>query len=160
MTTSRVRLAAAAALAAAAVIALTLVLAGGAGGDEGAAVAWKDVKVYDSEIETDNVLAGRLENRSLREVDLDVDDVRVLDADGEPVRSSVIFIQAFAHGLYAWSQQPKKLDDFERRRIGQIVTIKPRESAPITLSWRVPKGGEQPASVDLGPVEIDLPARR
>lgn len=158
--TSRVRLAAFAALAAGAVIALTLVLAGGAGGDEGAAVAWKDVKVYDSEIKTDNVLAGRLENRSLREIDLDVDDVRVLDAEGEAVRSSVIFLQAFAHGLYAWSQQPKELGDFERRRIGQIVTIKPRQSAPITLSWRVPNGGAQPASVDLGPVEIDLPARR
>ena len=159
MTTSRVRLAAAAALAVAAV-ALALVLAGGAGGDDGAQLAWKDVEVYPSEIKTDKVLAGRLANTSLRDVDLDVDDVRVFDADGARVQHAVVFLQAFAHGLYAWSQRPKELGDFERRRIGQIVTIKPGRSAPITLSWRVPKGGAQPATVDFGLAVVKLPEQR
>ena len=159
--TARVRLTAAAALAAAALVAGALVLATRAGGDDGAALRWAPrTQVFTSDIPTDKILAGRLENTSLREVDLDVEDVVVLDASGRRVQSALRFREAFAHGLYAWSQRPPDVGDFERRRLGEIATIKPGESVPINLSWRVPDGAAPPVRVDFGPATIALPRTR
>jgi hypothetical protein len=92
----------------------------------------------------------RCENASLRPLDLDVDEARILDAEGNELEGTVSFLEAFAHGLWAWSQAPAKLTDFERRRLGQIVTIKPGDTAPLALSWRVPEGKDQPVRVDFG----------
>ena len=46
---------------------------------------------------------------------------------------------------------------FERARIGKIVTIKPGQAAPLTLSWRVPAGGSEPVEVrfDGGSLTLD-----
>jgi hypothetical protein len=156
ITGTRTRLAVAVALAAAAALAGGLLLAGGAGGDDGR-LAWKGTPALIQAAKTDRVLYGEVRNDSLKDVDLRYQDVRVLDADGEEVQSAVRFIAAFAHGLYAWSQRPKDPGDFERRRLGEIATIKPGQTAPITLSWRVPAGAEQPVKVDFGKAEIALP---
>jgi hypothetical protein len=156
MTAGRTRLAAAVALVAAALLAALLV-AGGAEGDE-AAVGWKDVQVFDSGVATDRILAGKITNTSLRELELDVEDVRVFDGQGGEVRSAVRYREAFAHGIFPWSQKPDDVGDFERRRLGEVLTLKPGQEAPITLSWRVPPGGEQPVKVDLGPAELALPS--
>jgi hypothetical protein len=152
---SRTRLAAAVALAAAAALAGVLLLAGGAGGDDGR-LAWKGTPDL-IQAGGDRVLYGQVRNDSLKDVDLSYRDVRVLDADGREVESAVRFIAAFAHGLYPWSQRPKDVGDFERRRLGEIATIKPGQSAPITLSWRVPEGEPQPVKVDFGTAEVSLP---
>ena len=159
MTASRVRLAAVAAVAAAVVVAAALVFAGGADGDDGR-LSWAGkVRVFDSSIATDKVLTGRLENSSLRDLSLDVEDVVVRDASGGEVQSSVRFIEAFVHGIFPWSQRPEVLGDFERRRLGEIVTLKPGQSAPVALSWRVRKGGREPVRVDFGPASLELPTR-
>jgi hypothetical protein len=154
----RVRLALAGAVVTAAAAAVTLAAAGGAQGGEGA-IAWKGAPhVLRSGPATDRVLYGAIRNDSLRDVDLAVTDVEVLDGEGRRLRSDVRFLAAFAHGLHAWSQRPDDVGDFERRRLGEIATLRPGQSAPITLSWRVPAGGAAPAVVDLGPAELDLPA--
>jgi hypothetical protein len=155
MTLSRTRIAAAVALAAAAALAGVLLLAGGAGGDDGR-LAWKGTPDL-IQAGGDRILYGQIRNDSLKDVDLAYQDVRVVDAEGREVQSAVRFIAAFAHGLYPWSQRPENPGDFERRRLGEIATIKPGRSAPITLSWRVPKGGAQPVKVDFGAIEVALP---
>jgi hypothetical protein len=154
----RVRLAAAVALVAALAVAAVVLLTGGASAGSGD-LAWKGkVQVFSTAIPTDEVLYAKIQNTSLRDVDLDVTRARVLDADGEPVRSSTRYLAAFAHGIFSWSQGP--LSDFEKRRLGQIATLKPGQGAPITVAWRVPKGAPRPVTVDLGPSELRIPAKR
>jgi hypothetical protein len=157
----RLRLAALAALVGAAVLAAVLLFTGGADGGTGK-LAWATKpQVFKSAKPTDRVLTARIENASLRPISLDVDDGRILNADGDELKGTVSFLQAFAHGLWSWSQAPAKLTDFERRRLGQIVTIKPGETAPIALSWRVPEGEAQPVRVDFGDgAALDLPKAR
>ena len=160
MPSPRVRLTAAAALVAAAVVALVLVLAGGAGGSSGESsdFAWgKDTKLIPTERKGDHILYGSLRNDSLQEINLDVAGVKLYDEDDKVVQSSVRFLAAFAHGIYPWSQRPKPLGDFERRRLGEIARIQPDRTVPITLSWRVPEGAKPPVRVDFGPDDLRLP---
>jgi hypothetical protein len=155
----RLRLAAAAALVAAVAVAAVVLFTGSSSGDS-ARLAWKGkVQVFDSGIPTDKILYTEVENASLRDVDLDVEEIKVYDADGREVRSSVRFLAAFAHGIFPWSQKPDPLGDFERRRLGEVATLKPGQSIPITLAWRVPEGGRPPVRADLGAAELAIPAR-
>ena len=159
MTATRARLAVLVAVVASVAVVGVMLLARGAEGGSGT-LAWKGTPdVMQAGRPTDRVLYGQIRNDSLEKVDLTVDDVRVLDADGHEVQSAVRFLAAFAHGLYPWSQRPDPLGDFERRRMGQIVTLKAGQTAPVTLSWRVPRGGAQPVRVDFGAAEIELPGR-
>ena len=83
--------------------------------------------------------------------------MRVLGADGTEIRSSARFLAGFAHPLFAWSQEPKDVGDFERRRLGEIVTIEPGQTAPLVLSWRLAGGGDRAERADFGPATITLP---
>lgn len=153
MTGSRLRLAAVAAIAAAAAVAIALVASGGASG-EGKQLGWAGTpKLLKSGKPTDRILYGRFENTARETVDLDVDRARLLDADGDEVRGNVIFLEAFAHSLFAWSQRPQKLTEFERRRLGELATLKPGQELPITVSWR----DGPPVKVDFGTTELKLP---
>lgn len=105
----------------------------------------------------DRVMAGRVRNTSLRAVDLAVADIRLLDADGRPVRSTARFLQAYARGLYPPTQRPKTPNPAEQRQLGEIVTIRPDRSAPLTVSWRVPPGGKPPVTIDLGKASLPIP---
>jgi hypothetical protein len=159
MTSGRTRLTAAVALAVALVIGLVLAVAGGADGGDESRLAWKGkVELIDSTIGTDRILYGKVENTSLREIDLDAKAIKVFDAEGREVYSAARFLAAFAHGLYPWSMRDE-MGDGEKRRIGEIATLKPGQAIPITLSWRVEKGGEQPVRADFGPAEIAIPKR-
>lgn len=154
----RLRLVAAVALVAAAAIAGIVLLAGDAGGRDAGRLEWHGkVHVFDSAIETDEILYSQVRNASLQDVDLDVEEMTVYGADGEPVTASVRYLAAFAHGIYPWSQKPEPLGDFERRRLGEVATLKPGQAVPITLAWRVPKGTPRPTRVDLGPAELQIP---
>ena len=110
-------------------------------------------QVFQSGMPTDQSSTARSRTPRCATIDLDVEDVRLYDADGKVVRASVRFLAAFAHGIFPWSQQPDPLGDFERRRLGEIVTIKPGQAVPITLSWRVPKRRRRgrPASISDRP---------
>lgn len=147
----RVRIAAGAAVVLAVGLAALLV-AGGAGGDDArASLSWKGKPLLMQNARpTDRIFAVRLRNDSLEDVDLVADEIRVLDADGRAVQSTARFLEAFAHGLYPWSQRPEDLGDFERRRLGEIATIKPGADVPLTLSWRVPAGRSHPTTVRFG----------
>jgi hypothetical protein len=154
---SRTRLAVVVALAAAAALAGALLLAGGADGDDGR-LAWKGKPdLIQPGAPNEHIVYGQIRNDSIEDVDLDYEDVRVLDAGGREVESAVRFIAAFAHGLYPWSQRPEDVGDFERRRLGEIATLKPGQAVPITLSWRVPENGAAAKTVDFGEIELALP---
>jgi hypothetical protein len=153
----RVRLAAVAALAGAAVLAAVLLFTGGADGGSGK-LAWAGKpRVFKSGKPTDRVLTARIENTSLKPVEIDVKDVRIVDADGEEVEGTARFLAAFVHGLWSWSQAPAELTEFERRRLGQLVTIKPGQTAPVALSWRTPPGADPPVRVEFGDASVALP---
>lgn len=157
MLASRTRLAGAVAAIAAVLLAVALVLTPGAGGDEGA-LAWKGkVRILDSGIPTDKILYAEVRNTSIEEVDLKAEDIRALDGDGDALHSAARFIAAFAHGIFPYSDRADA-STFERRRLGEIATLKPGQAIPITLSWRVPEGGNPPVRVDFGATELDLPA--
>jgi hypothetical protein len=104
----------------------------------------------------DRILTGQLRNASLHSVDLDTGAVKIVDAEGRALASTARFSQHFAHGLYPWSWNVKG-SKFERTRLGQIVTIKPGQAAPLTLSWRVPSGGSEPVSVRFDAGTLALP---
>ena len=142
-----------------------IALAGG-GGDGGEAAAGGTVRLSWAEpplvntppmLKRDRVLAGKLRNESLRDVDLVAADVRLLDAEGRPVRSTARFLAAYTHGLYAPAQRPDTPNPNEQKQLGEIVTIKSRQVVPVTLSWRVPAGAERPVTADLGPASLALP---
>ena len=137
-------------------VAGAILLTGPSEGGDGD-LAWGKTELLRSGRPTDRILYGTLRSTSLEDVKLDVEDVRVLDAEGDEVRSAVVFLPAFAHGLFPASQQPDRIGDPELRRLGKIATLKPGQSVPITLSWRVPEGGRPPERVDFGPAELDLP---
>lgn len=107
----------------------------------------------------DTLLTGRLVNGSNRDAELDVERVRVVDADGRALRHTVRFASSFAHGLFSAEaiNLKGKPGEFERRRLGEIATLKPRQSVPITLSWRTPRGRSAPVSVDFGTMRLALP---
>ena len=104
----------------------------------------------------DRILTGELRNASLHSVDLDTEAVRIVDAKGHALRSTALFSQHFSHGLYPWSWHIKG-SKFERTRIGKIVTIKPGQAAPLTLSWRVPAAGSEPVEVRFDGGSLTLP---
>ena len=152
---SRLRIAAGVALVAALALAAVLLLTSGAGGEDAGKLAWKgEVQVFQSGIPTDRILYTQLENASLRDIALDTKTFRLLDEDGTEVRSSVVFLAAFAHGIFPYDSE---LSDFEKRRLGKIATLKPGQAVPITLSWRVPEGGKPPVRADFGTAEIEVP---
>jgi hypothetical protein len=153
----RIRLTAAVALVAAVAVAAVVLLSGSSTADANAVSFKGKVNIFQSDIPTDQVLYSQIENTSLRDITLDVEDVVLYDADGNEVRSSIRYLAAFAHGIFPWSQKPDPLGEYERRRLGELKTIKPGQSIPITLSWRLAPGGARPARVDLGPVELPLP---
>ena len=55
---------------------------------------------------------------------------------------------------WSWHVKGSK---FERRRSGQIATIKPGQAVPLTLSWRVPAGGSDPVEVRFDGGSLSLP---
>jgi hypothetical protein len=111
------------------------------------------------ELPRDRILTGRLANESLRPAKLDVDDAKVLDAAGRELRSTVRFAAAFAHGLYSAESINRygKPGEGERRRLGEIATVNPGESVPLTLSWRLRPDGTRAAAVEFGGSRVSLP---
>ena len=108
------------------------------------------------ELPRDRILTGSVRNSSLHAVDLAIERVRIVDAAGHRLHATALFAQHFSHGLYPWSWHVKG-SKFERARIGKIVTIKPGQAAPLTLSWRVPAGGSEPVEVRFDGGSLTLP---
>lgn len=155
----RGRVVAAVALVAALAAALAVALTGDAGGDEAGALAWSGptriAKV--ALLPRDRVLTGRLRNTSLRPLRLDADDVRVLDADGRTVRSAARFAAGFGHALYSPADAPDEVPARQAERLGEALTVRPGETVPVSVGWRVEPGGGQPVELRVGKAALALP---
>ena len=130
--------------------------AAAAGGD--VRLAWKDEPqlIRVPELPRDRIVTGRVRNTSLRPVDIETERIRIVDAEGHALRSTARFLEGFVHGLYPASMHVRG-SKFERTRLGKMATIKPGQDLPLTLSWRVPRGGSQPVEVRFGGGSLTLP---
>lgn len=151
---------------AAAVLAVAAVVTGGAvllagGRDEGSSpgragsLIWADGPrlVTPPTLPRDRVMYGQVRNDGLRDLTLTVDRLRVVDGAGRALKSNGRFLQAFAHGLYGASGDPTDIGDYERRRLGQVLTLKPGRTAPLTVAWR----GAGARRVTIGEVVLPIP---
>ena len=112
------------------------------------------------ELPRDRLLIGRLKNESLREARLDADRARLVDEQGREVTGTVRFTGSFGHGLYSPRRSPAGPEpESERRRLGELAVVRPGETVPVTLSWRLGKAGRHPARLEVGALQVELPAR-
>jgi hypothetical protein len=147
-------------LAAAAIVTGAAVLLA-AGRDDSAAVGragsliWADGPrvVTPPTLPSDRVMYGQVRNDGLRDIKLSVQGLRVVDATGHPLKSNGRFLQAFAHGLYGASGDPTDIGDYERRRLGEVLTLRPGRTAPLTVAWR----GAGARRVTIGEVVLPIP---
>jgi hypothetical protein len=103
----------------------------------------------------DRVLTGRLRNEGLRRVRVDIGDVRVLDADGEPVPAAPVFLQTFGKSLWSPGRGPETIPDSELLRTGRIALLRPGDEVPFTVAWHARDG--EPARVDWGGGSLEVP---
>jgi hypothetical protein len=87
-----------------------------------------------------------------------VDDVELLDAEGDRVPAAVTFIAGFAHSLYPPTREPT-LSDSEQERLGRLARIEPGRRMPFTVSWRLEPGGDPPVRISYGRGYLLVPGR-
>jgi hypothetical protein len=111
----------------------------------------------------DRILRGEVKNDSLRKVTIEVDDLRLLDGEGERIDANATFIPGYAHSLYPYNRGPGsgpgRYPEEERRRLGQLVELQPGKSAPLTVSWRQARGSPAPVRLDYGRGTLPVPRR-
>ena len=146
------------------VVALAVVIAVGAvgggergGGDGPLAWAGDPRLITPATLPRDRVLSGRVRNGSLRPVRIDARDVRIETAGGARVEGTATFLATFVHGLYPPTRGPSRLPESELRRLGRLAVIEPRQTAPITLAWRLEEGEPAPVRMDYGQGSLPLP---
>jgi hypothetical protein len=159
MMRSRVALAAGIVAFAVAAIAGIVLLAADDGGDKPAGRAgsliWADPPklVYPQSLPTDRILYGQVRNDGLRDIKLSSADLRVLDRGGRALRSDGRFLQAYVHGMYGAYSRDKDIGEYERRRLGIVLTLKPGRTAPLTVAWH----GRGARAVQIGDVKLPVP---
>ena len=144
----------------AAAAAIAVLVFAGCGDDRGGGprVAWqeKPLLVPHPDLPGERLLIGRLRNDSDRDLLMDVETVRVLDARGRPVRATVRFNEGAAHALYPPGDAPDESPREERERLGSAATVAPGRSTPLVVAWRT-RDGSPPVRIDFGDAELDLP---
>jgi hypothetical protein len=155
---SRVALAAGVVAAAAAAILGIVLLAAGDGakkpaGRAGSLIWAQQPKlIYPPDLPSDRILYGQVRNDSLRDLRLRALDLRVLDRGGRSLKSDARFLQAYAHGLYGAFPVKQDIGDYERRRLGIVLTLKPGRTAPLTVAWH----GRGARTVQIGEVRLPI----
>lgn len=150
-------------LRAVALVAL-LALAGCGGEDEGAAgdLVWeKDPTVFTPpNLPNDRILSGRVKNDSLRTVEIDAADLRLVDAQGDRLDASAVFLETFAHQLFPPTREPAGgIPESELIRLGVKARMEPGAVVPLTMSWRQGEGVEAPVRIEAGGSSLPLPGR-
>jgi len=158
---SRAALAAIVAVLAVAGVVAAVAVGGGSESDDagqatpggGGKLAWEgrpDV-ITPKTLPRDRILTADLRNDTLKEVDLNAaKDVKLLDRRGRTVAHTTIFTEGFSRDVYP-PRYRRKVPLQDQLRLGLRAKIKPGESVPITVSWRVP-------SRDRAAVRLQTPA--
>jgi hypothetical protein len=85
----------------------------------------------------DRILTADVRNDTLKEVELRANrDVKLLDRRGRPVTHTTIFTEGFTRDIYP-PRYLRKVPKQDQLRLGLLAKIKPGESVPITVAWRV-----------------------
>jgi len=147
--------------AAFALVALALAGCSGAGEDQQGSgdLAWeKDPQLQTPEtLPQDRILSGTVRNESLRRLSLTAKKLRVVDTEGRPLKSSAIFLAGFGRGLYPPQREPEQISDFELERTGKISKLRPGQTVPLTVSWRIGPGAGEAARVEFDGGSLPIP---
>jgi hypothetical protein len=131
----------------------------GGGDDGGAALRWDGRPRVSAMAGApgDQLLFGRVVNRSREPVRLRAADVHVLDRDGDDLHTSAAFsdgyvaavsLRGYGSELYA--------GDAAAGAVGQEVVLAPGASAPLSASFTVGGGAAAPAAVAVGKRRLAL----
>jgi hypothetical protein len=108
----------------------------------------------------DRVVFGRVHNASHRMLSLDTRRLVVHDAAGHALVSSARFTAGFAHPLYGAFQQPSFHEPAELVRLGVIIDMPPRDTAPLFVAYRTLPSSRAPFTASFGdPRPLPLPLR-
>ena len=122
---------------------------------------WKETPVLTVAAPTlpdDRILAGTVVNEGFgRELALDATKVQVRDADGRKLESFALYSHTYAHGLYGASEAPDGPLGEDRRRLGYVRTVRVREEAPLTVTYRLKRGTKLPLTIDYGEGRLPVP---
>lgn len=110
----------------------------------------------------DHIVGGRVLNDSLRTIRLASREMRLVAEDGSRVRGVALgFIDHYAHGNYPPARRDqlatKEEREAEDRRLGRLVTLKPRQDAPLTVAWRQRDGAPAPVRIEYPGGSLPLP---
>lgn len=152
----------AAAVAAAVLLALTGCGGADDGGSAGGDLVWaEEPRVFTPEnLPRDRILSGEVRNDSLRRVEIDAAELRLLDPSGRRVKASAIFLNTYAHQLFPPTREPPGgIPEEELIRLGVKARIDPGKTVPLTVSWRQPRGDRAPVRIEAGGSSLALPGR-
>lgn len=152
-----------AAVALVVVIGVVVLMSSGGSGQKGyGRLAWehKPLVFKVKTLPRDRILSGRLRNDSLKEVDLTArKDIRLVDRRGRSVLHTAIFAEGYSRDIYP-PRDRRLLPDPDQVRLGYKAKIKPGQTRPITLAWRVRNADRAPVRVELPNGELALPSSR
>jgi hypothetical protein len=136
----------------------------GCGGDDSATgdLVWTErPQVYrQPTLPRDRVLVGVVRNDSLRRIEIAADDVRAVDRDGDALRGNATFVRGYIHPLYPPTRPPEGgLPESELERTGRKLRLKPGNTAPLSIAWRIPRGADAPVQIDYGSGRLPIPGR-
>jgi hypothetical protein len=110
----------------------------------------------------DRIVGGRVENSSLRRIELAAGDLELETSGGKRVEAGLAFLDHYAHGVFPPTRREALATEAEQeaedRRLGRLITIDPGESVPLTLAWRQPRGAAEPVRIRYPEGWLPLPA--
>ena len=144
-------------------VALLFAIGGCGGGDGGGSQAggsliWdKKPKLFvPKTLPNDRIVQGIVRNDSLRRIQVDAKDLRLVDSKGRRVPGSAVFLAGYLHGLFPPTREPQ-LSEQELERIGRRAKLTPGKTVPLTVSWREKKGTASPVRIEWGDGALPLP---
>ena len=148
-------------VAVASAVAAAALVAAGCGGGEGPAegsgpLVWTapPLEFTPETLPGERILTGQLRNEGLRRLRVDLPDLRIRDASGEPVAAQPIFLQTFGKSLWSPGRGPDQMPETELVRTGRIAWLDPGETVPFTLAWREPAA---PARIEYDDGWVPVP---
>lgn len=134
---------------------------GGDGGDDAhrGSLEWEKAPLVlrPGALPHDRIVVGRVRNTSSRILHLTAARLRILDANGHRLSGSSGFTASYAHGLFGAFQQPKELPRAELVRLGKILELPPKSTAPFFAAWRLAAGSREPVRIDYGAGTLLVP---
>jgi hypothetical protein len=130
----------------------------GGGSKPGGELVWdkKPSLIVPKTLPNDRIVTGVVRNDSLRRVQVDAKELRLVDDRGGRVPGSIVFLNGYLHGLFPPTREPQ-LSEQELERIGRRARFTPGKTLPLTVSWRERKGQRSPVRIDWGAGTLPLP---